>query len=60
MIKIEPFSSAIIRRLNLHIKDITKYEAVAKLQDTHVTKLWGKYHVKYYRNLPVLSKYGQL
>ena len=56
---IQLFRSANIARLNLHIKQSTKCETVAKIQDTYVAKLWSNEHV-YHRNLTVPWKCGQL
>ena len=47
------FSSANIRELNVYRKHKTKFEIVAKIQDTQVAKLWSNDQVQYNRNFQI-------
>lgn len=48
------FSSANISKLNIYRKHSTKFEIVAKIQETQVAKLWSNDHVQRQRNFHIL------
>ena len=53
--RVQPFRLSNMRRLNLRIKHSSKYENVAKIQDSQVTKLRTNDHIQYITgNFPVL------